>query len=327
MKDIELKFAKHPFTLIIFGASGSLAKLKLFPALYELAKEKRLPKDYSIVGYARTPMEKEAFQNLFEHAVREHEEHIDEAALADLLKHLSYFSGAYDEDSAYTDFKKFLAKVEPSKKRIRMAYFSVPPSAFTPIFKGLGKADLDTPLAPLRLIIEKPFGYDLKSAKALQKALKNSFKQDQIFLLDHYLGKEAVSNLLSLRYANSILSHLMNAKYVSNIQITAMEDRDIEGRANYFDQVGVLRDMMQSHLFQVLAYLTMNPMVDPTAKAIHREKTRILKSIALDPNSLVKAQYKGYLKEPGIAKNSQTETYAALKLKLKFQSGRACLFI
>lgn len=332
MPKIDHQIAEHNFSLVIFGASGSLAQLKLFPALYELEAEKRMPKDYKIVGYARTAMSTQEFHKKFEASVRKHVQYVDEKALKRLLKNLHYHQGQYDDPSDYKKLKKELAKLEKNKNRVRMAYFSVPPSAFNPIFKQLSAVNLNTRKSKLRLIVEKPFGYDLKSAKALKKSLVKNFEIDQVFLLDHYLGKEAVSNLLSLRYANSILTTLMHRKYVSNIQIHALEKVDIEGRANYFDNVGIMRDMVQSHLLQILAYLTMYAPLEPTAKAIHHEKARVLKTIKATHN-VVRGQYRGYTKGKGVPKDSQTETFAALKLTMKhplwkgvpiyFRSGKA----
>ncbi len=319
MTKIHFQKAENNFTLFIFGASGSLAKLKLFPALYELQKEKRMPKDYKIIGYARTAMSNENFRSFFEKSIRESEKDIDETALKALLKNVSYFSGQYDQEEDYKRFLRELRTLEKEKDRVRMAYFSVPPSTFPAIFENLGKVNFNTTKAPLRLVIEKPFGYDLRSAKKLKKSLERNFKPEQIYLLDHYLGKEAVSNLLSLRYANSILTTLLHKEYVSNIQISGLEKKDIEGRANYFDHVGIVRDMVQSHLFQILTYLTMLAPGERTAKAIHHEKAHVLQSIRLHDvaNSVVRGQYKGYTKEEGIPKDSQTETFAALKLTMK----------
>ena len=318
MEEIVFQKAKHPFTLIIFGASGSLAKLKLFPALFELAKEKRLPKDFKIIGYARTPMSDQEFRDFFAESVRKVEPHVDETILKNFLKNVTYFSGNYDSLEDFKRLKTSLSKMESEKKRVRMAYFSVPPSVFPDILKNASKANFNTRLAPLRLIIEKPFGYNLESAKSLKKQLDQHFKPEQIYLLDHYLGKEAVSNLLSLRYANSILTSLFNKQYVSHIQITAMEDKDIEGRANYFDNVGILRDMVQSHLLQVLAYLTMCAPLEKNDKAIHHEKARVLRALQIKnmEESVIRGQYKTYTKEKGIPADSQTETYAALRLFL-----------
>jgi len=317
MKKIKLQKANNNFTLIIFGASGSLAKLKLFPALYELEREKRMPKNYKILGYARTEMNNEQFRKFVEKSIRKHEKYIDQKAMDRLMKNLYYFTGQYNEEADYRRLKRELHKIETTRDRIRLTYFSVPPSAFKEIFKNLGLVNLNTRKSALRLVIEKPFGYDLSSAKKLRKTLKKYFQPEQIYLLDHYLGKEAVSNLLSLRYANSVLTTLLSQKYVSNIQVTAIESKDIEGRANYFDNVGILRDMVQSHLFQVLAYFMMFAPKEQSSESIHHEKARVLKSLNINKRNVVRGQYQGYTKNEGISKDSQTETFAAMKLTNK----------
>jgi glucose-6-phosphate 1-dehydrogenase len=315
---LKIQKAKDNFTLFIFGASGSLAKLKLYPAIYELVRENRTPKDFKIVGYARTPMTNKEFRDFFAAAIRKAEKHVDEKALKKLLKNVHYFTGQYDDQADYKRFLRELRSIEKEKNRVRIAYFSVPPSAFDPILKNLGSVNFNTVKGKLRLVVEKPFGYNLGSAKRLRKSLIKHFDRDQIYLLDHYLGKEAVSNLLSLRYANSVLTTLMHRKYVSNIQITAMEDKDIEGRSNYFDNVGILRDMVQSHLLQILAFLTMYAPQEQRTKAVAHEKAKILSSVKItNPKKhVVRGQYQGYTKEKGIPADSQTETYAALKMEL-----------
>lgn len=319
MKKIIFQKAENNFTMIIFGASGSLAKLKLFPSIYQLAAEERMPKDYKIVGYGRSEISNDNFRAFFKKSVMERTDHVDEKKLDDLLKNIFYVSGQYNEEKDFKHLHKTLEEIEKNKNRVRIAYFSVPPSAFPDIFDNLASVNFNSIKSKLRLVIEKPFGYDYKSAKKLSKTLQRHFKQEQIYLLDHYLGKEAVTNLLSLRYANSILTTLLNRDYVSNIQISGLESKDIEGRANYFDHVGILRDMVQSHLLQILAYLTMFMPRERTAGAIHHEKAQLLKSLRLSDikNNFVRGQYIGYTKEKGIAKDSKTETYAAMKLMLK----------
>ena len=203
-KMTQFQIAEANFTLFIFGASGSLARLKLFPALYELQKENRMPKDYKIVGYARTPMTDEAFRKFFEASIRKSEELIDEKAMAKLLKNVTYFTGQYNEEADYRRFLKYLRELETDKNRIRMAYFSVPPMAFPDIFKNLGDVNFDTKKAPLRLVIEKPFGTNFSSAKKLKKMLERRFEPDQIYLLDHYLGKEMVQGILNFRFSYNI---------------------------------------------------------------------------------------------------------------------------
>lgn len=317
MKKIEFQKAENNFTLIIFGASGSLAKLKLFPAIYELVKEKRMPTIFNIVGYGRSKMTDEDFRIHFKKALKEKNPDLDEMTLDKLLKNIFYVEGDYNNPSDFKILLKKIKEVERGKGLIRMAYFSVPPSTFDSIFKNMGVLNFNTKKSKLRLIIEKPFGYDLKSAKKLEKTLKIFFTDEQIFLLDHYLGKESVTNLLSLRYANSILTTLLRKEYIQNIQINALESKDIEGRANYFDHVGILRDMLQSHLLQILAYLTMDMPKQKDFESIHHEKAKILKSIKIKniKNSIVMGQYDLY--EKSVNRASNTETFAALKLFLK----------
>lgn len=318
MKNIPFQTAKNNFTIIIFGASGSLARLKLFPSLFELVKEGRMPKDFKIVGYSRTPMTDEAFRKIVKESVLKVEKDASKEHLKTFLEQLSYVSGAYDSAQDYETLKNHLGKVEKTKDRIRLAYFSVPPSVFPDIFENLAATPLSTRKGKLRLIIEKPFGYDLKSAQKLKKQLEHYFDDEQIYLLDHYLGKEAVTNLLSLRIANSLLTHMFNKDFISNIQISALEEKDIEGRANYFDHVGILRDMVQSHLLQIVTYLTMYAPKSKDAQAIHHQKAKVLKALQLGKphQNIVRGQYLGYTKEKGVAAESQTETFAALKLTM-----------
>lgn len=337
MNESVFQIAEHPFTLMIFGASGSLAKLKLFPALYELAKEDRLPEDFSIVGFSRTEMSDQAFRDFFCDSVRENEENVKEEVLQKISQHLFYLSADYSSPASYETLLQKIESTEKKASRVRMAYFSVPPSVFPKIFEGLSQVNFGTSLSKLRLIIEKPFGYNFSSAKELKEQIEQKFSSDQIYLLDHYLGKEGVSNLLSLRYANPVLMHLLDKEKVANVQIVALEDRDIEGRANYFDNVGIMRDMIQSHLLQIAAYFLMDLPLEHTAEAIYREKVKILDSLRFPEKDekewIVRGQYKGYRETPRVPKDSQTETFAALKLysmherwqgtPLYFKSGKA----
>lgn len=311
------QIAQHDFTLIIFGASGSLAKLKIFPSLYQLQLENRLPVDFRIVGYARTEMSEKEFHEEFSKSVREKfKEMTDEKILAKVLKNVSYVSGQYDSEADFTRLKGHLATIEEKGKFMRLAYFSTPPSVFEAVITQLGKVNFNTQASKLRLIIEKPFGYDLKSAKNLEKVLVEHFDESQLFLLDHYLGKEAVFNLLSLRYANPILTTLIQGSYVRNIQINGLENLGTEGRANYFEHVGSLRDMVQSHLFQILAFLTMDLPEKINSETIHRGKRNLIESLVLKDkkSSVVRGQYDGYRKEKGVDPKSDTETFAALRI-------------
>lgn len=321
-KILPFQKAEHDFTLVIFGASGSLARLKIFPSLYQLALERRLPKRYAIVGFARSPMTDEQFHNEFALSVRaKYKENTDEKVLASVVKNVSYVAGQYDDAKS---IKLLRAHVEKREKkaggaeRVRLCYLSVPPQVFEPLIHQLGAASFDTKYSRARLIIEKPFGFDLVSAKKLEDILERYFDESQIFLLDHYLGKESVFNILSLRYANPILTTLIRGQFVRNIQINGLESLGIEGRANYFDHVGSLRDMVQSHLFQILAFLTMDLPERITADSIHRAKRNLIESLVIKDleKSVVRGQYRGYDTERGIPKSSKTETFTALRLFL-----------
>lgn len=307
--------AESNFSLVIFGASGSLAKLKIFPSLYQLALEGRMPEDYVIVGYARSHKSNEQFRQEFAEAVGDANDMVDHKILNTLLDRVYYVSGQYDDEADFKKLSEELAAVEKSKDRVRLAYFSIPPSVFDEVICNLGKT-LKQEDTPIRLILEKPFGTDYASAKALKALLTEHFDVEDLYLLDHYLGKEAVFNLLSLRYANSIFSHLIQGKYIANIQITAMESADIEGRAGYFDTVGIFRDMMQSHIFQILAFLGMYIPREFTSDLVHKSKVHLLDNLYFngDPKNLVRGQYEGYLQEEGVAPDSKAETFAAAKV-------------
>lgn len=307
--------ADRNFSLIIFGASGSLAKLKIFPSLYELALEGRMPDDYAIVGYSRSDRSDDQFRATISKSVRAANESVDDKVLEDLCSRAYYVDGQYDELSGFEKLSERLSEVEADKDRVRLAYFSVPPFLFEDIIKlladTLGKEEID-----LRLILEKPFGDDYESSKELKRILLSRFKKEKVFLLDHYLGKEALFNLMSLRYANSIFSYLIKGEYINNIQITALESVDIEGRAGYFEGVGTLKDMVQSHLFQMLIFLTMYIPRNFTSDLVHKSKVHLLENMYFDgnPENIVRGQYGNYRSHEGVNKDSMTETFVAMKM-------------
>jgi len=243
----------QPFALIIFGASGDLAKLKLFPALYSLAQQNRLPKQYYIVGYARSEKTSKQFEAEFISSIKKVHK-VDEKVLNDLLKHLSYVQGQYDKKEDFVRLKTYLKTLTKKTNITKLAYFSVPPIAFKSIIQNLGETK-NSSNEDLRLILEKPFGEDTKSAEELFHFVARYFDDDNIYLLDHYLGKPAVKSILSLRHANRILNLMMKGPEIANIQITAFEQVGVQSRAGYFDQVGTIKDMVQSHLLQILALI------------------------------------------------------------------------
>ncbi len=313
MENFQFQKAEKDFTMVIFGASGDLAKLKIFPSLYQLMVERRLPVNFHIVGYGRTHFTKQQFQKIFEDAVvKKYGKEVDREVLREVLNAVQYIQGDYSKKEDYENLLAQLGHLKKHKDHVDIAYLSVPPQVFQPILENLGELKFEG-----RLVIEKPVGTDYSSAKALKKILRNNFEDEQIFLLDHYLGKEAVFNVLSLRYANAMLARLIQGKYIKNIQINGLETLGIEGRPSY-DKVGNLRDMIQSHLFQILAFLTMNLPEEINTDTIHREKENLIKYIKIKDvqKTVVRGQYKSYTSESEIPKDSKTETFMAMRLTL-----------
>jgi len=311
-----------PFVLTIFGASGDLAKLKIFPELYDVFVQGRLPKKFAIFGYARTEMTREGFQDVFANSVREHVETVDEEKLEQLLNHVYYYSGQYDRLEDFNRFRDYISeecKVDCAKVP-HVAYLSVPPVVFKDVIKNLAEARASRD-EDIRLVVEKPFGENKKTAEELFHFVSNYFEEDQFYLLDHYLGKSAVRSILHLRHSNRILAHMMKGEEVANIQITKFEDFGVKNRAGYFDKVGIVEDMMQSHLLQILALVTMSIPVKMDAESLQREKQSVLSAISCpcDEKNVVVGQYEGYRSEDGVADDSSTETFAAIRLFLNRQ--------
>jgi glucose-6-phosphate 1-dehydrogenase len=311
------------FVLIIFGASGDLAKLKLFPALYSLMEQNRFPKDFHIVGFSRTEKSDIQFRKEFEDSIKKNykKNKVDPKKLKKLSKHLSYFTGQYDDKKDYLALKKHLKKLTGKPSTTKLAYFSVPPTVFKPIIQNLGETK-NSPNEDIRLIIEKPFGQDHKSATELFHFVARYFEEEQVYLLDHYLGKTAVQSLLTLRHNNKILNTMMKGPSVANIQISAAESVGVVDRAGYFDKVGTLKDMVQSHLLQILALIAMSIPVSEEEESLHQEKYNILSALRFIPsrNNIAIGQYQGYKAEKDVPKNSSAETFAALRLFIDRES-------
>ncbi len=320
--------ADHPFSLILFGASGHLARIKIFPALYFLALKKRLPEHYNIVGFSRTKMTDSEFREHFASAVREHVLEVNDKVLSGLLEHVSYHAGQYD---SVADFKALAAKLKivegSGAGLVRLAYLSIPPSAFAATVDNLCAGGVHNPAFGFRCIIEKPVGHDLDSFEALHEKLSSCFKPEEIYLLDHYLGKEAVRNVYYLRHANPVIERLLKNTLISNVQITASESAGLEGRAGYFDAVGTLRDMFQSHLFQITALLTMRLCSD--SKEMKSARLDAIRKLYLPPAAdfsevVMQGQYApgtannvavcAYQDEEAVMKSSRTPTFVAMRL-------------
>ena len=310
------------FVLVIFGASGDLAKLKLFPAIYSLAKQGRFEKDFHIVGFARSKKTQSQFKREFQKSIKDKfKKEVNNKVLQDLTNKVSYFQGQYKDVKDYKKLQEYLTELTGSKKTTKLAYFSVPPSAFKDIIQNLGESK-NSNKEDIRLIIEKPFGEDTESAKDLLHFVVRYFDEDQIYLLDHYLGKAAVQSILNLRHSNRLLNMMMKGTEVANIQITAAEKIGVTSRAGYFDQVGTLKDMIQSHLLQILGLIALSIPVSGEHESLQRERTNILSSLRFNESAknIVLGQYASYKKEKDVPQNSQTDTFCALKLLIDRES-------
>lgn len=323
--------AREPFSLIIFGASGHLAKIKLYPALYTLALKKKLPSSYSVIGYARTPMDTAAFRDIVEQAVRADMVEVNEGILAEFLTHLAYQAGQYEKQEGFDALRALLEKVEHGEERTRLLYLSLPPTAYASVIELACASGIRR--GRFRCIVEKPVGSDLKSFEKIQDLLSRCLREEEIYLLDHYLGKDAVRNVFYLRYANPMLEWLICNTLIHRIEIAATESLGLEGRAGYFNATGTLRDMVQSHLLQMVALLTMDIGADETS--FREVRAGALDQIYLPPANglgdvIIQGQYTagkvgrehvvGYREEPGIEVNARTNTFIALKLLVRSRS-------
>jgi glucose-6-phosphate 1-dehydrogenase len=322
----------HPTTLVIFGGTGDLSKRKLLPALYNLAHEGALPERFELVGVSRSELPDAEWEALITEAVREHSRREpDEQVLARLVEGARYVSGSFDDPGMFERLGEALATYDrdAGQRLNRCFYLSTAPDFFPVIVEGLQAAGLnDSPDAEVRVVIEKPFGTTLAEAQELNTRVLQAFSESQVFRIDHYLGKETVQNVLALRFANSLFEPIWNRNAIRNVQITAAEDLGIGSRAGYYDGAGALRDLVQNHMLQLLCLLCMEPPVDFTADAVRDEKVKVLKAIKPPPpERTVRARYAagtvggdavpGYLEEEGVPADSQTETYAALRLTVQ----------
>ncbi len=325
----------HPTTLTIFGGTGDLAKRKLLPALYNLAHEGALPERFNLIGSSRSDMPDEEYRKVAEEAIRQFSRREpDDDVLSALLEHVRYVSGSFDDESVYDRLAEALDGFdeEAGQPLNRAFYLSTAPEFFPVIVGRLGAKGLDAHgEAEVRCIIEKPFGTTLQEAKQLNREVLSVFREEQVFRIDHYLGKETVQNMLAFRFANGLFEPVWNRNYIDHVQITAAEDIGIGTRAGYYDNAGALRDLVQNHMMQLLCLLAMEPPVDFSADEVRDEKVKVLHAIRppTQPDvarMAVRAQYvagdvggeavPGYLEEDGVPEDSNTETYAALRLKV-----------
>ncbi len=326
-----------PCVIVIFGAGGDLTKRKLIPALYHLASQKLLSDHVAMVGVDRAEWTSESYRETLDKEIRDFVGGEFTEALWEASKPKTYYmQGDFRASQTYEGLKEFLAQVDAERhtRGNYLFYLATPPSFFGEIATQLGTAGLsiETEDAWRRIIIEKPFGRDLESARALNQTLHQSFKEHQIYRIDHYLGKETVQNILAYRFANSTIEPIWNHRYIDHVQITVAESLGVENRASYYEEAGALRDMIPNHLLAVLSIVAMEPPSSMDADAIRDEQSKVLRAIRpLTPEQVlthtVRGQYgegrmadgsriPAYRNEPGIAEDSKIETYAALKLQI-----------
>ncbi|HYM46415.1 MAG TPA: glucose-6-phosphate dehydrogenase [Solirubrobacteraceae bacterium] len=324
-----------PTALVIFGATGDLARRKLLPALYNLAHDGALPERFHLVGVSRREKRHEHYRAECEQAIRDFSRRRpDEDVLKGLLEHVKYVPGVFDDPAVYAQLGKVLDGFDEhaGERLSRAFYLSTAPDFFGVIIGQLGGSGLSRRAeTDVRVIVEKPFGTSLEQARELNRRVLSVFDESQIFRIDHYLGKETVQNMLAFRFANGMFEPLWNRNYIDHVQITAAEDIGIGSRASFYDKTGALRDLIQNHMLQLLCHVAMEPPGYFTAEEVRNEKVKVLHAIKAPlageiAKLAVRAQYTaghsggedvpGYLEEEGVPQDSTTETYAALRLEV-----------
>jgi glucose-6-phosphate 1-dehydrogenase len=326
LEGLQLRRTPDPCALVIFGASGDLTQKKLFPALYSLAFRNLLPERFAVVGVARTEESDDDFKARMKEAVQKHgRDEFRDDVWEKLAEGMRYVATDFADEHGENQVADVLNELDEERKLEgnRVYYLAIPPAVFPTVVEALGERR--STKGWTRLIVEKPFGHDLESAEHLNATIHEHFAEEEVFRIDHYLGKETVQNMLALRFANGIFEPIWNRQFIDHVQITVAESIGIEGRAGYYDSAGAIRDIFQNHLLQLLAITAMEPPIDFTAESVRNEKVKVLRSLHTPgPKSVVRGQYgrgfvegeevRGYREEDDVDPRSMTDTYVAAKL-------------